>query len=203
MESHPLQEKIALPQEMPVIVLPECFLFPGCMIPLFIFEERYRAMLKHALASDRMFCIGTRIEPGGEMLPVSTAGLIRACVTNEDGTSQLVLSGLHRIRFKGWTREKPFRIALIEPLHTEKSEGNDYASLKTEAISLLPSVERDDCEAMRLLREMLEKTADPETACDLMTYHFVKQPAVLGAILSERSLMRRYELLMDALSAKT
>jgi ATP-dependent Lon protease len=202
MEPHPRLEKIALPQEMPVIMLSECFLFPGCMIPLFIFEERYRAMLKHALSESRMFCIGTRLEPGGEVMPVSTAGLIRACVTNEDGTSQLLLAGLHRIRFTGWKQEKPFGIARIEPMLTEKADGCDYASLKTEAISLLPSVERDDCDAMRLLREKLEKSADPEAACDLMTYHFVTRPAVLGTILSERSLTRRYELLMDALSAK-
>ena len=33
---------------------------PGCFLPLFIFEERYRLMLKHALNTDRMFCVGIR-----------------------------------------------------------------------------------------------------------------------------------------------
>lgn len=187
---------------MPVIVLSECFLFPGCMIPLFIFEERYRAMLKHALGASRMFCIGTRLGADGGVMPVSTAGLIRACVTNEDGTSQLVLAGLHRIRLTGWKQEKPFGIAHIEPMLTEREDGCDYVSLKSEAISLLPSAGRDDCDAMRLLRERLEQSADPEAACDLMSYHFVTRPAMLGTILSERSLTRRYMLLLNELSAK-
>ena len=99
-------DKFPLPERMPVMVLSNCFLLPGCLMPLFIFEERYRLMVRYALKADRMFCVGIRKRTCGdcgqeEVLPYTTAGLIRACVRNEDGTSQLMLHGVRRIRIKG------------------------------------------------------------------------------------------------------
>ena len=48
-----------IPSEVPLIALPRCILFPQAMLPLHIFEERYRQMLKDSLSSHRMFCVGT------------------------------------------------------------------------------------------------------------------------------------------------
>ena len=77
----PLKEHFPLPDKMPVMVLSNCFLLPGCFLPLFIFEERYRLMLKHALETDRVFCVGIRkrsCRDSDEVMPITTAGLIRA-----------------------------------------------------------------------------------------------------------------------------
>ena len=99
-------QRRALPAELPVMVLPDCHLYPGCLLPLYIFEDRYRKMLAHALDSNRMFCIGNR-EGGSEDSPVSrhsTAGLVRACVQQPDGTSHLLLLGLQRIELGEWVQ---------------------------------------------------------------------------------------------------
>ena len=61
----PPKAHFPLPDKMPVMVLSNCFLLPGCFLPLFIFEERYRLMLKHALETDRMFCVGIRKRSSG------------------------------------------------------------------------------------------------------------------------------------------
>lgn len=84
---------IELPPEVPVMVLPGTQLFPNALLPLFIFEPRYRAMLAHALAGPRMFCVASVkpgvLEPSGDddLHPVAGVGLVRACVGKEDGTS--------------------------------------------------------------------------------------------------------------------
>ncbi|MEM7699073.1 MAG: LON peptidase substrate-binding domain-containing protein, partial [Verrucomicrobiota bacterium] len=82
-----------VPDLLPMIVLRESTLFPHAYVPLFIFEQRYRDMLQHALERERMFCIG-HVRPGVEpetstdpVHRITTAGLIRACVTHDDGTS--------------------------------------------------------------------------------------------------------------------
>ena len=46
-----------LPQEIPVMILPNIILFPQAMLPLHIFEPRYRQMLRDALDSHRMFSV--------------------------------------------------------------------------------------------------------------------------------------------------
>ena len=186
---------------MPVMVLSECFLFPGCLLPLFIFEERYQAMLRHALATSRMFCIGVRSDADGTVLPCSTAGLVRVCATNDDGTSQLVLAGLRRIRLTGWVQEEPFPIARIEPVPTVAPDAPLAASLREEAISRLPSPGPEDCASIRYLRAALRSVPDPELACDLMAYHFVRRPEVLLRMLAEPSLLARYATLLEHLRA--
>ncbi|MEM7147653.1 MAG: LON peptidase substrate-binding domain-containing protein, partial [Verrucomicrobiota bacterium] len=51
---------LPLPSAAPVMILPDCNLLPHGFLPLFIFEPRYRAMLRDCLESDRLFCIGMR-----------------------------------------------------------------------------------------------------------------------------------------------
>ena len=43
-----------LPPVLPLFPLPNVVLFPGVFLPLHIFEERYRAMTRDALAGDRI-----------------------------------------------------------------------------------------------------------------------------------------------------
>src|SRR5436305_14996253 len=92
-----------LPDHVPVMPLTGELLFPHALLPLYIFEPRYRQMLDHSLARDRMFCV-TLIKPDrlqwksvDDFFHVATIGLIRACVGRGDGTSNLILQGLQRV----------------------------------------------------------------------------------------------------------
>jgi Lon protease-like protein len=117
---------ITLPKAVPVMPLPGALLFPHALLPLYIFEARYRAMLQHALGEHRMFCVTLIDPPRGEWQSakdfrhVATVGLIRACVGRSDGTSNLILQGLQRVRFSAFQQEKPFPIAEIDPLKSQK-----------------------------------------------------------------------------------
>ena len=190
-----------LPDTMPVMVLSDCYLFPGCLLPLYIFEERYRLMLSHALGSARRFCSGTRLRGAADgILPVSTAGLVSACKKQEDGTSHVLLQGLRRIRFTGWEQQKPFLIARIEPLPTVvATDAGHTDQLKRQALGLLPE-DRSECgEGMRALRTALDDMPCPERVCDILAYHFVRRAPALTALLTEPVLERRYETLIGEL----
>lgn len=187
----------ALPEEMPVMVLPDCHLFPGCLLPLYIYEERYRKMLAHALGANRMFCIGNR-EAEDEDAPISphsTAGLVRACVQQEDGTSHLLLLGLQRIRLGRWVQTKPFRIASIEPMETVAGDPTEQRRLKAEALGLFTAVGDQAAQ----LRSVLEENEDAEMVCDVLSYHFTRCPKLQQRLLAEPSLIKRYELVIEAL----
>lgn len=190
---------LRLPAVLPVMLLSDCFLFPGCCLPLFIFEERYRQMLAHALSTHRMFCIGARkgqTDDPRQMATHSTVGLIRACVKAADGTSQLLLVGLQRVRFTRLEQTQPFVLAGVEPVVTTR--GSDEAALsdlKTEALNMLPDPGPESCATMRELKNTL-RGADPELVCDVLAYHFVHCCDVLSRLQAEHSLERRYELVM-------
>src|SRR6266403_2637710 len=123
-----------LPKQLPVMPLPGAVLFPHALLPLYIFEPRYREMLEHALQRDRMFSV-TLIKPScpewhapEDFFHFATVGLIRACVGRDDGTSNLILEGLQRVRFAGFEQETPFPIARIDIIESR----NNTATVETE-----------------------------------------------------------------------
>src|SRR5437870_4334960 len=126
---------VTLPAQVPVMPLPGAVLFPHALLPLYIFEPRYREMLEHALQRDRMFSV-TLIKPSclewhapEDFFHFATVGLIRACVDRGDGTSNLVLQGLHRVRFTSFEQETPFPVAKIDIVAS-----SDDATVETEAL---------------------------------------------------------------------
>jgi Lon protease-like protein len=114
--------ELEIPKKLPVMTLPETVFFPQAMLPLNIFEDCYTRMLRDVLSNHRMFAVSAATpssSPAGSLaIPqrVATAGIIRACRKNEDGTSNLVLQGLCRIQCNQILRASPYRSAEIELL---------------------------------------------------------------------------------------
>ena len=107
-----------IPQEVPVMTLPDATLFPRALLPLYIFEPRYRRMLADALQSNRMFSVAFQ-QPGRKRETPSVVaglGLIRVAVGHEDGTSHLVLQGLARVELEEAVRYRPYRVQRIKAL---------------------------------------------------------------------------------------
>src|SRR5438876_10537591 len=135
-ERNIMSSSVALPKKLPVMPLPGAVLFPHALLPLYIFEPRYRQMLKHALQHHGMFCV-TLIKPScpewhapEDFFHFATAGLIRACVGRGDDISDLILQGLQRVRFSSFQQETPFPIARIDIIESR----NDTATVETEAL---------------------------------------------------------------------
>ena len=104
-----------LPEQVGVMVLPQTVFFPHHLLPLRIFEPRYREMLAKALESSRMFAVAME-QPGQPTSPVGGLGLIRSCVTQPDGTSNLILQGVARVRLHHLVQIRPYVIAAPEPV---------------------------------------------------------------------------------------
>jgi Lon protease-like protein len=113
-------EPVKVPEQVPVMTLPNATLFPQALLPIFIFEPRYRRMLTDALESHRMFCVAMQRQGTSREipLPVAGVGMIRVCVGHKDGTSHLILQGLARVELEETVRYKPYRVQRIRTLST-------------------------------------------------------------------------------------
>ena len=109
-----MDDFITLPDRVPVMPLPGALLFPHALLPLHIFEPRYQEMLELALSEHRMFCVAlvkpqrAQWKSTGDFFHIAGVGLIRACVGRGDGTSNLILQGLRRVRFSAFEQSAPF-----------------------------------------------------------------------------------------------
>jgi uncharacterized protein len=125
-----------LPPTIPLFPLPNVVLFPGVFLPLHIFEERYRALTRDALAGDRIIGM-TLLRPGFErnyegrppMYPVGCAGLISHSDRLPDGRYNIVLHGISKFRILEEQTDGEYRRAHIEPL-TEVTDAPARRAIK-------------------------------------------------------------------------
>lgn len=138
-----------LPAESAVMILPNATLFPQAMLPLYIFEPRYRQMLADALESHRMFTVALQRPDRLRESPVAVAGigLIRASARNKDGTSQLILQGIARVRLQELVQSKPYRLHRIEVL----------PDLPADPVGVEPLAAQVRRQARRLLEQTLRQ----------------------------------------------
>lgn len=92
-----------LPRVLPIFPLPGILLLPRGQLPLHIFEPRYRALMRDALANDRLIGMIQPADPKADLAhpslrPVGCAGRIIESRQTDDGRYHLVLAGV--IRFK-------------------------------------------------------------------------------------------------------
>jgi len=182
---------VDLPEEVPVMPLPGAVLFPHALLPLYIFEPRYREMLEHALQRHRMFSVALTKPSCPEwhapedFFHFATVGLIRACVGRGNGTSNLVLQGLHRVRFKSFQQESPFPVAKIDIVEPTDDSTIETEALGEKVLELYRKLKRAERQLPPKVDRYLEQLGDLEMLCDLVASTFVDDPFRGQRILEE------------------
>jgi Lon protease-like protein len=194
-----------LPAAAPIMVLPGAVLFPHALMPLFIFEPRYRAMLAHALEQDRMFCVAmmkpgiTEADSVDDFHQVAGIGLVRACVGREDGTSHLVLQGLARVRFEKLVQQKPFRIAEIRELQTAPSDASEIDALCAAVRAACLEIPVADPDLQEKLQQQIASISHAGVLADLAAHAFLQDPGQRQAALEELDLAARLRAVLRSL----
>ena len=200
-----MDASVILPKRVPVMPLPGALLFPHAMLPLYIFEPRYRQMLQHALAHHRMFCVAlikphcAKWQSPADFFHTAGIGLIRACVERSDGTSNLILQGLERVRFTEFEQETPFPIATIDRLKSESASTVETEALGAKVLELYANLKHDGRQLPAKVDRYLAELRDPEMLADLIASTFVNDPWRRQCVLEERSLNQRLRLLIKYL----
>ena len=186
------------------MTLPDAVLFPKAMMPLYIFEERYRKMLSETLDTHRMFAlVGMRQDLPEEELEgeppndVATAGLIRVCRNNPDGTSFLLLQGVSRIRVAGIVREDPYRIVSLQTLETIFD--HPKAGRRQELRDLLEENNTLGGDATEEMLEFLTPLDDDSAYVDLVAFTLCKESIRKQKLLETLKLSERAALLAEEL----
>jgi len=204
---------VKLPREVPVMTLPNATLFPQALLPLYIFEPRYRQMLADALHSNRMFSVAMR-RPGSSRetpLPVAGVGLIRVSVGHKDGTSHLILQGLARVELEEAVRYRPYRVQRIRPLPTPPCDSVAADALLAKVRELVrerfklglpfsfPGEQPPKFPAKEVIG-YLDSISNPEQAADLVSCAVLagasERQAILEAVDVETRLRRLIQFLL-------
>ena len=116
-------------RELPLFPLPDVVLFPQEVLPLHIFEPRYRMMLRTVMADDRRFGV-VRWDPQEKrMAEVGCCAEVVHCQSQNDDRSNIVTMGQQRFRVLDIVRDSPFRIGMVSWIEDQPS--GDHADLET------------------------------------------------------------------------
>lgn len=195
-----MEAEILVPDEIAVMALRDVAFFPQALLPLHIFEERYRLMLKSVLATHRLFAVAG-IDPNntsGEPEPlhkVASVGIVRACQENENGTSNLLLQGLTRIEIIETTRHQPFRHIRIRPLSSvDGAAPRENKRLCARVERLLSIRQHLNGEPHSNFAQFLQTVDDPEIFVDIAAFNLCENAAVKQTLLETLDVNQRLQL---------
>jgi len=117
---------------VPVFPLPNLVVFPDAVLPLHIFELRYRTMVRDALSGERVIAMGL-LKPGWEVdyhgspefYPLGCLARFEEVEWLPNDCYSLVVRGLSRVMVSRVVREYPYRAARVEVLPQEPCSEDD------------------------------------------------------------------------------
>ncbi len=121
-------------QVLPIFPLPDMWLPPMTLMPLNIFEPRYRQMIEDLLDGPGRLVLGTVVEgqdgtPIPEIYPIAGLGEIGRHEKLEDGRFVIWVAGIKRVRVAEVPSDHPYRMVEAESVSELKPEGKEEEML--------------------------------------------------------------------------
>ncbi len=140
------QDKLKIPEELPLVPIRDIVLFPNMILPLFVGRETSISAIDYALTKERLVVFSTQKDMNEEspspegIFSIGTAGSITRMLKLPDGRVKILIQGLTRVKIKEYKQTQPFY------------------SVSVEAIQDAPVVETVEVQALiRTAKEQVEK----------------------------------------------
>ncbi len=201
----------SIPYQVPVFPLPSVVLFPKALLPLKVFEPRYRTMVKDVL--DSHGCIAMALfKPGWEeeyfvgspeVFSMVGVGRVLEYQPIEDGTYRIVLLGERRAEIKEWISGRPYRIARVTQVLEEEPPVPEREGLRSRLRRYLHCLLGKDRsigpQGRAKIDAAVKEAEDLGFLIDSIAYHFLADPREKQALLEATNALERERLLREFL----
>ncbi|MBS2013206.1 MAG: LON peptidase substrate-binding domain-containing protein [Deltaproteobacteria bacterium] len=192
-------------RRLPIFPLPQVVFFPEAVLPLHVFEPRYRAMLRDCITTHGAMAIA-QIVPGEDdhgrprIAEVAAGGIIIEHQPLPDGRANIVLRGVARLRLEELEPSDglPYRIARATILHDREVQvpEHDRTALVAAATMFAAEVKKHDPNFTFRLPKALEA---PHLA-DLCAFQLIVDASARQAVLEELDPRARVTMVLDQLA---
>lgn len=193
--------------DLPIFPLPRVVFFPGTALPLHLFEPRYTRMMEECLDRGCTAMAVALLAPGWEenyegnpdIYEIAGAGRIVAHQERADGTHDIVLHGLNRVRLHELPSEgRPYRSARAEPLRDSGAATSaDVMAMMACATRVAAKVrERQPDFALQVSTEL-----PPARAADVIADQLVVSPEERQRILETVDIGERIGLVTQSVAS--
>jgi Lon protease-like protein len=200
----PLSEPLDL-SSIPLFPLPNVVLFPCAVLPLHIFEDRYRAMTAAALRGDRQIAMAL-LKPGWEkdyhrrpeIEPVVCIGTILTHEVLPDGKYNVLLQGHTRARVIREHGDFSYRLAELDPLEQTHVDEKQLADQRHRLISIFDGGSLLATVIGRQFRQLLSSSLATADIADLIAFNFLDDLSLKQSLLSDGDVLRRVKRTITA-----
>ena len=190
---------------VPLFPLPNVVLFPRAVLPLHIFEERYKTMTADALRGQRLIAMAL-LKAGWEKNyhgrpPIDAVACVGIILTHErlaDGKYNFLLQGQSRARIVREHGDEPYRVAKLEPLVELPVMEIDLANERRRLSDLFDDGRLLATGIGRRFRELLAAPIPTADIADLIAFNFLEDVQLKQSLLAEGDVRRRVGLIVDA-----
>lgn len=196
---------------MSLFPLPDVVFFPKTLLPLHVYEPRYRALASEALERDQAICTAL-LRPGWEtdyygspeVYPVGCIGRIVQHAKLPDGRYNITLQGEAKVRIEEYVRMEPYRIVRVQPIQDDDAwtRGNNVAQEAVELVRLFRQVHEGQGPSL-LLAETFGQNMSPESILNTVAMHLNVEPDMKERLLEMDSLEARYHSVLEILRNAT
>src|SRR5688500_5729919 len=192
---------------VPLFPLPSVVLFPRAVLPLHIFEDRYRAMTADALGGDGLIAMAL-LKPGWEksyygkpaIEPVVCVGKIVSHEKLPDGKYNFLLEGQVRARV---IRELPigvvYRVAELSRIEQVPASEHDLGELRQQLLALFTKSKLARTGVGRQFEQMFQHGWPTADVADLAAFTFLEDVLLKQSLLAEPDIRARVTRTIEAL----
>jgi len=192
---------------LPIFPLPNVVLFPGALLPLHVFEPRYRQLVRAVLGGPKLMGI-VRLRPGFEadydgrppVFEVCGVGSVIDSAEHADGRFDITLRGLARARIlEELPPTRAFREVRVEELTDGFSDAAVTSAWQRKLISLWTTLAPHLPESVRDLRALTRGAEGAGAYADRLAAALVGDPDASQRLLAELDPTERLRLLTEKL----
>lgn len=198
-------------RRLPLFPLEDVVLFPHSMIPLYVFEARYRKMVHDVLAGNRLVAISLQLEkentPEGVVVPrvasIAAVGEVVLAQELPDGRFNLVVRGRARINIdEELPSEEPYRLIAAHEIPDDPPEDSpDVAEADTALRALVSGLAESIPDGGELLKHVAAAQDSPAALANVMAASLVADPKARQRLLETTDVFQRLEQLSSEVVA--
>ncbi|HYQ88816.1 MAG TPA: LON peptidase substrate-binding domain-containing protein [Candidatus Binatia bacterium] len=195
----------------PLFPLPDVVFFPKTLLPLHVYEPRYRALASEALEQDRIICTAL-LKPGWEsdyygspeVYPVGCLGKIVQHQKLPDGRYNITLDGIAKVSIESSVRLEPYRLVRVKAMEDDAAWARSQGAVEeaAELMQLFREVHEGQAPSI-LLAEMLGQEMTPESILNTVALNLNAEPGVKEQLLEMDRLDLRYQAVLQILRNAT
>ncbi len=171
-------------EALPIFPLPRVVFFPHTLLPLHVFEERYRALVADVIAGSGLLGVPL-LAPGWEadydgcpaIVPVFGVGAVLRHELLPDGRSNILLAGVGRARLLSeHPPQGPYRVARADLLPDYGADAPGLSQSAAQLVAVLGQLATTQPEIGRLVGHLSSRRRPAPEVLDTVAHFLITEP---------------------------